>query len=278
MENARNQGKTFTANILFFCYFKVLNVSNSCAYLTIQNVWLKFRQSTHICFSFTFGTSQYLQDLCPNRKILIKKEIWGAFQTNLAYESCWISDSWNNLKLEIISCSDVNVARYISSRTSFKRIFCPFSFFYLWTTRYYCLAACSALVKYMESMKNIVLAPSSMPILFEGAEKTALIGLSSIKSSRAINGGLFNSFMLFILVLWQIQWLAECWNWYRTKSSKNMKNHFIRSWITRKLKVVWNCFDRTSCNRPLVLSIVYFCRLVFIQATNIDTLFFFLSF
>lgn len=47
--------------------------------------------------------------------------------------------------------------------------------------RYYCLAACAALLKYIEFIKSLIFAPHSIPIIFQGAEKTVIIDPSTSK-------------------------------------------------------------------------------------------------
>ena len=44
------------------------------------------------------------------------------------------------------------------------------------TTKYYCLAASAALLKYVEFVQNVVYAPSSLRVHFKGSEQTAMIG------------------------------------------------------------------------------------------------------
>lgn len=43
-------------------------------------------------------------------------------------------------------------------------------------TKYYCLAASAALLKYVEFVQNVVYAPSSLRVHFKGSEQTAMIG------------------------------------------------------------------------------------------------------
>ncbi len=44
------------------------------------------------------------------------------------------------------------------------------------STKYYCLAAAAALLKYVEFIQNIVYAPGSLKVCFKGSEQTATIG------------------------------------------------------------------------------------------------------
>ena len=44
------------------------------------------------------------------------------------------------------------------------------------STKYYCLAASAALLKYVEFIQNIVYAPSSLRVCFKGSDQTAVIG------------------------------------------------------------------------------------------------------
>ena len=44
------------------------------------------------------------------------------------------------------------------------------------TTKYYCLAASAALLKYVEFIQNVVYAPSSICVRYKGSEQTAMIG------------------------------------------------------------------------------------------------------
>ncbi|XP_021500130.2 mutS protein homolog 4 [Meriones unguiculatus] len=49
-------------------------------------------------------------------------------------------------------------------------------------SRYYCLAAAAALLKYVEFIQNSVYAPKSLKIYFQGSEQTAMIDLSSAQN------------------------------------------------------------------------------------------------
>lgn len=49
------------------------------------------------------------------------------------------------------------------------------------TAKYYCLTSCAALIKYIEYVKNIIFAPSSIPIIYDGAENTTLIDLATVR-------------------------------------------------------------------------------------------------
>ena len=44
------------------------------------------------------------------------------------------------------------------------------------STKYYCLAAAAALLKYVEFIQNVVYAPNSLKVCFKGSEQTAMIG------------------------------------------------------------------------------------------------------
>ena len=44
------------------------------------------------------------------------------------------------------------------------------------STKYYCLAAAAALLKYVEFIQNIVYAPGSLKVSFKGSEQTSTIG------------------------------------------------------------------------------------------------------
>ncbi|XP_052072312.1 mutS protein homolog 4-like [Mytilus californianus] len=50
------------------------------------------------------------------------------------------------------------------------------------TSKYYCLAAAAALVKYVEFIQNIVFAPRSMKIVFKGSENTTMIDATTVKN------------------------------------------------------------------------------------------------
>ncbi|KAG9467940.1 hypothetical protein GDO78_014030 [Eleutherodactylus coqui] len=49
-------------------------------------------------------------------------------------------------------------------------------------SKYYCLAAVAALVKYVEFIQNIVFAPKSLKIRFQGSEQTAMIDSASAQN------------------------------------------------------------------------------------------------
>ena len=44
------------------------------------------------------------------------------------------------------------------------------------STKFYCLAAAAALLKYVEFIQNIVYAPNSLRVCFKGSEQTTTIG------------------------------------------------------------------------------------------------------
>ncbi|XP_028838763.1 mutS protein homolog 4 [Denticeps clupeoides] len=48
-------------------------------------------------------------------------------------------------------------------------------------TKYYCLAACAALLKYIEFIQNSVYAPKSLKVTFQGSEQTAMIDSTSAR-------------------------------------------------------------------------------------------------
>ena len=45
----------------------------------------------------------------------------------------------------------------------------------LFVSRYYCLAAAAALLKYFEFIQNSIYAPKSLKVIFTGSEQTAMI-------------------------------------------------------------------------------------------------------
>ncbi|XP_052784733.1 mutS protein homolog 4-like [Mya arenaria] len=49
-------------------------------------------------------------------------------------------------------------------------------------SKYYCLAAAAALVKYIEFIQNTVFAPSSVKIIFKGSENTTMIDMSTARN------------------------------------------------------------------------------------------------
>ncbi|KAL4241059.1 MutS protein msh4 [Mactra antiquata] len=50
------------------------------------------------------------------------------------------------------------------------------------SSKYYCLAATAALIKYLEFIQNTMYAPASLKIVFKGSEKTAMIDISTAKN------------------------------------------------------------------------------------------------
>ncbi|KAJ8319978.1 hypothetical protein KUTeg_001565 [Tegillarca granosa] len=52
------------------------------------------------------------------------------------------------------------------------------------SSKYYCLAAAAALIKYVEFIQNIVYAPSSLKIVFKGSENTTMIGQITNKNLK----------------------------------------------------------------------------------------------
>ncbi|XP_027575757.1 mutS protein homolog 4 isoform X2 [Pipra filicauda] len=53
-------------------------------------------------------------------------------------------------------------------------------------SKYYCLAAASALLKYVEFIQNSVYAPKSLKVRFQGSEKTAMIDSSSAQNLELV--------------------------------------------------------------------------------------------
>ncbi|XP_066046760.1 mutS protein homolog 4 isoform X3 [Chamaea fasciata] len=53
-------------------------------------------------------------------------------------------------------------------------------------SKYYCLAAAAALLKYVEFIQNAVFAPKSLKVRFQGSEKTAMIDSSSAQNLELV--------------------------------------------------------------------------------------------
>ncbi|XP_033098705.1 mutS protein homolog 4-like [Anneissia japonica] len=53
-------------------------------------------------------------------------------------------------------------------------------------SKYYCLAASAALLKYVEFIQNIVYAPSSLKVVFKGSEQTTMIDASTAKNLELV--------------------------------------------------------------------------------------------
>ncbi|NXN91341.1 MSH4 protein, partial [Rhinopomastus cyanomelas] len=53
-------------------------------------------------------------------------------------------------------------------------------------SKYYCLAAAAALLKYVEFIQNSVYAPKSLKMRFQGSEKTAMIDTSSVQNLELV--------------------------------------------------------------------------------------------
>ncbi|XP_039767855.1 mutS protein homolog 4 isoform X2 [Ornithorhynchus anatinus] len=66
-------------------------------------------------------------------------------------------------------------------------------------SKYYCLAAVAALIKYVEFIQNSVYAPKSLKVCFQGSEKTAMIDSSSAQNLELVvnNQDCRNSHTLF---------------------------------------------------------------------------------